>query len=70
MFTRAKEINTKIRNKIEDTTFVDSDLYYFSCFISKRKTEKIEKVVGVEEELNRVFIDKEFGDLRLVNDGG
>ena len=63
-FDRAKEINTKIRNKIEDTIFACSDLFYFSSFISKKKTTAAtatEKVVIVEEKLNRVFIDENLG---------
>ena len=62
---RAKEINTKIRNKIEDTIFACSDLFYFSSFISKKKkataATATEKVVIVEEKLNRVFIDENLG---------
>ena len=64
-FHRAKEINTKIQNKIEDTIFACSDLFYFSSFISKKKkataATATEKVVIVEEKLNRVFIDENLG---------
>ena len=77
-------------NKIEKTTFADID-FCFSCCIFKKNHGFIEednpseKVVIVEEELNRVdiddignlvdllrfvFIDEACLDLKVVNDGG
>ena len=52
-------------NKIEETTFADIDLLYFSSFSLKKKTKKhgfiqacnsSEKVLIVEEELDAVDI--------------
>ena len=55
------------RSKIDETTFAEIDLLYFSSFIFKKKNKKnhgfieedkpSEKVVIVEEELNRFDID-------------
>ena len=49
-----------MRNKIEETRFEDIGLFYFSSFIFKKNHGFIEednpseKIVLVEEELNRV----------------
>ena len=53
------------RSKIDETTFAEIDLLYFSSFIFKKKKnhgfieedKPSEKVVIVEEELNRFDID-------------
>ena len=54
------------RSKIDETTFAEIDLLYFSSFIFKKKKKNhgfieedkpSEKVVIVEEELNRFDID-------------
>ena len=71
------------------TRFADIDLSYFSSFILNHgfvdKDNPSEKVVILEEELNRVdiddignleglprfvFIDEECGSLKVVNDRG
>ena len=61
-FDRAKETNI-YENKIEDITFADINLFYFSSFIFKKKLllhrrrKPSEKVVVVEEELRGIDID-------------
>ena len=61
-FDRAKETNI-YEIKIEDITFADINLFYFSSFIFKKKLllhrrrKPSEKVVVVEEELRGIDID-------------
>ena len=75
------ERKKQIRNKIDKTTFANIDLLYFSTFIEEDKPSV--NFVVVEEEVNRfdidgienlenlprfVFINKECGNLKVVND--
>ena len=78
-FVRAKETNIDIWNKIEETTFGDIDLFYFSSFIFQKNHGFIEegkpseKVVIAEGKLHGTNID-ELGNLEyflrfvLIND--
>ena len=72
-------------HKIEETTFANIDLFYFSSFIFKKITATLlKKDVIVDEELDCIdiddignledsprlmFIDKECGNLIAVNNG-
>ena len=49
------------RNKIDETTFADIDLLYFSTFI-------IDGIENLENLPRFVFIDEECGNLKVFND--
>ena len=58
--------------EIEETTFSDTDLFYFSSIIFKKITLLLKNQLFrySEDSFRLVFIDEECGNLIVVNDGG